>query len=250
MSPTTAPAWLVPAFSRAATGAGATASSSQIDAAAHRLIDRWSEPERRYHDVAHLVDLLQHVDELHQEAHNVHTVRLAAWYHGAIFDAGEATADAHRGGEDEAASAEVAREDLARLGVPEQVVDAVAAMVAGLARHAAPRDNVDAAVLSDADLAILASDPQRYRHYLERIREEYGHIPILKYLKARRAIVDKLLSRDRLYTSPMGAPWERQARENLAAERARLDREIAKATADDEAAAPASPAEPLSTEAP
>ncbi|WP_200807372.1 hypothetical protein [Demequina sp. NBRC 110053] len=229
MPPSTAPAWLIPAFARAAAGAGATAPAATIDAAARRLLDRWSEPERRYHDVSHLVDLLQHVDELHQEAHDVHAVRLAAWYHGAIFDADESAAYAHRGGEDETASAEVAREDLAALGLPEEAVDRVAAMVAGLARHAAPTESVDAAVLSDADLAILASDPQRYRLYLERVREEYAHIPTTAYLEARRSIVEKLLSRDRLYTSPLGAPWERQARENLTAERARLTRDIARA---------------------
>lgn len=228
MSPTTVPAWLVPAFTRAATAAGATASTSQIDAAAHRLIDRWTEPERRYHDVSHLVDLLQHVDELNQECHDLHAVRLAAWYHGAVFDAAESAAYAQRGGEDEAASAEVAREDLLALGLPEKSVDRVAAMVAGLARHAAPRESVDAAVLSDADLAILASDPQRYRSYLSRVREEYSHIPTRDYLEARRAIVEKLLARERLYTSPLGTSWERQARENLTAERARIDRELSR----------------------
>lgn len=226
MPTTTVPAWLVPAFARAATGLGATAPSSKIDAAAFRLIDRWTEPERRYHDVSHLVDLLQHVDELNQECHNLHAVQLAAWYHGAIFDAAERATYAHRGGEDETASAEIARRDLTELGVPADAVETVAQMVEGLARHSAPSESVDAAVLSDADLAILASDPQRYRQYRERVREEYAHIPLLDYLKARREIVDKLLSRERLYTSPMGGGWERQARENLAAERARLDREI------------------------
>ncbi|WP_297082290.1 hypothetical protein, partial [uncultured Demequina sp.] len=205
------------------------APASQIDAAAHRLIERWTEPERRYHDVAHLVDLLQRVDELNQECHNLHAVRLAAWYHGAVFDAAESAAYARRGGEDEVASAEVAREDLAQLGVPADAVEAVADMVVGLARHSGEAGGVDAAVLSDADLAVLASDPQRYRSYLERVRDEYRHIPMADYVQARREIVDRLLSRDRLYTSPLGAGWERQARENLTAERARLDRELERA---------------------
>ncbi|GIG53706.1 HD domain-containing protein [Demequina activiva] len=228
MSTTTVPAWLAPAYARAAVGAGATASATQLDAAADRLIDRWTEPVRRYHDLGHLVDLLQHVDELQQEAHNLHLVKLAAWYHGAVFDAAEGAAYAHRGGEDETASAEVARTDLRALGVPDAAVDTVASMVEGLARHSAPSDSVDAAVLSDADLAILASDPQRYRSYLERVREEYAHIPTRDYLEARRSIVERLLARERLYTSPLGATWERQARENLTAERARLTRELSR----------------------
>ncbi|MFN3867073.1 MAG: hypothetical protein ACK4MD_10235 [Demequina sp.] len=169
------------------------------------------------------------MDELQQETHSPHAVRLAAWYHGAVFDAAEAAAYAHRGGEDEAASAEVARTELTALGVPEPAIDAVTTMVVGLARHSAPADGGDAAVLSDADLAILASDPQRYRQYLTKVREEYAHIPMRDYLEARRAIVSRLLARTPLYTSPLGRGWERQARENLTAELARIDREMATA---------------------
>lgn len=227
MSPSEVSSWLVPSFARSVTGAGGTAPLHEVEAAARRLLERWSEPERSYHGVAHLVDLLQHVDELKQETHNLDAVRLAAWYHGAIFDAAESAAYAHRGGEDEAASAELARTELAGLGVPAAAVEAVATIVEGLARHSAPGDGSDSAVLSDADLAILASDPQRYRQYLNKVREEYAHIPAHDYLEARRAIVGRLLSRSPLYTSPLGRGWERQARENLTAELTRIDREMA-----------------------
>ncbi len=227
MSPSEVSSWLVPSFARSVTSAGGTAPQQDIEAAALRLLARWNEPERSYHGVAHLVDLLQHVDELKQETHNLDAVRLAAWYHGAVFDAAESAAYARRGGEDEAASAELARAELSALGVPEPAVSAVATMVAGLARHSAPGDGGDSAVLSDADLAILASDPQRYRQYLTKVREEYAHIPAHDYLAARKAIVGRLLSRSPLYTSPLGRGWERQARENLTAELARIDREMA-----------------------
>lgn len=226
MSLSTIPPWLVPSFARAVAGVGGTASSQEVEATARRLLERWNEPERSYHGVSHLVDLLQHVDELQQETHSPHAVRLAAWYHGAVFDAAESAAYAHRGGEDEAASAELAREELTQLGVAQKCVDAVVAMVAGLARHSTPADGGDSAVLSDADLAILASDPQRYRQYLHKVREEYSHIPAHDYLQARKAIVGKLLSRSPLYTSPLGSGWERQARENLTAELTRIDREL------------------------
>ncbi|MFW2512258.1 hypothetical protein ACNI3K_00590 [Demequina sp. SO4-13] len=226
MSTSDFPSWLVSSFARAAEAVGATAAPEEIKEAARRLLARWSEPERSYHGVAHLVDLLQHVDELQQETHNANAVRLAAWYHGAVFNAAETAAYAKRGGEDEAASAEVARDELTALGVPEPTVEAVAALVAGLARHTAPADGGDSAVLSDADLAILASDPQRYRTYLTKVREEYAHIPAHDYLEARRAIVGRLLARSPLYTSPLGRGWERQARENLNAELARIQREL------------------------
>jgi predicted metal-dependent HD superfamily phosphohydrolase len=220
------PGWLIPAFARAARGAGAQASAGAIDNAGARLLDRWSAPERKYHNVRHLVDLLQHVDELQQETHNPHSVRLAAWYHGAVFNANADASYARHGGEDEVASAEYAREELTALEVPETIIDDVFTMVESLARHASNPASIDCAVLLDADLAILAADPQRYRTYMDDVREEYAHIPEHDFLTNRRTILHKLLKRDRLYVSPLGSGWEAQARQNVAGEITRIDREL------------------------
>ena len=76
--------------------------------------------------------------------------------------------------------------------------------------------------LNDADLGTLAVEPQLYKKYRIAVREEYRHVPIQDYLEARLEIVSRLLSRDRLFSSPLGARWEEAARENLAGERRML----------------------------
>ncbi|WP_062077903.1 HD domain-containing protein [Demequina globuliformis] len=225
------PEWLVPAFHRSAVSAGASVEPVLIDRAADRLIERWTAPERRYHSIGHLIDLLQRVDELQQEAARPHLVRLAAWYHGAIFDAVDKAANLHHPGENEAASAEYAREQLTALGVNEDTVAIVVNLVHGLERHKPAGRDSDAGVLSDADLAVLATEPQRYRTYVAQVREEYAHVDPLEYLETRQRILQKLLSRDRIYISPLARDWERQARENVTAELSRLKRDIAAATA-------------------
>lgn len=225
--PATTPSWLLPAYVRAATGAGATASVSIIEAAGTRLLTHWEEPGRHFHNVRHLVDLLQYVNELQQETHNVHAVRLAAWYHGAVFASDAASAYAHKGGEDEDASAEYATTELTALGVPEAAVNDVATMVRALARHTRNAPSADCAALCDADLAVLASEPQRYRQYVRDVRAEYSHIPEQKFLEARKAIIEKLLARQQLYLSPLGSTWEPRARQNLAGEVSRINRELA-----------------------
>lgn len=225
------PTWLLPTYVRSVGSAGATASPAMAEAAGLRLLARWEEPRRHFHNVRHLVDLLQRVDELQQETHNAHTVRLAAWYHGAIFASDEESAYAHKGGEDEDASAEYARTELTALGVPAKAVDAVAAMVRGLARHTHDAASSDCAVLCDADLAVLASDPQRYKEYVRDVRAEYSFIPDDKFLVARKAIIAKLLSRQQLYRSPLGSTWEERARQNLAGEASRIDKELARLNA-------------------
>ena len=221
-----APQWLLSGWCRTCEGAGATASPEEIREVGVRLIDRWSEPDRHFHNLKHLVHVLSRVDELAEETHEPDLVRLAAWYHGAIFDAAEKAAYANRGGEDEVASAELARTELLALGVPEKSAQRVHDLVTALARHTASPGDFDCAVLCDADLAVLAAEPQRYKAYLKDVRAEYAHVPVEDYLRARSAILTKLVNRPTLFASPLGAAWEESARQNVAAELHRIRKEL------------------------
>ena len=60
------------------------------------------------------------------------------------------------------------------------------------------------------------------------MREEYAHIPDERYLRGRATIISKLLSRETLFSSPLGARWERPARQNLQAEQRRIADALAK----------------------
>lgn len=222
-----APQWLLPAWVRTCIGAGATASHDEIELTGANLLERWTRPERHFHNVRHLADVLAHVDELAEEAHEPELVRLAVWYHGAVFDAAERASYAHRGGEDERASAVLARLELGELGLPERSVDRVAELVTALERHTPAPGDSDCAVLCDADLAMLAGEPQRYKAYLADVRAEYAHIPVEEFVRARIAILQRLLGRPSLFGSPMGRGWEEPARQNVQAELQRLQRELA-----------------------
>ena len=236
------PAWLVPAFARNVTEAGGTASPEQVRRVAEDLLERWTRPDRHFHNLRHLVDVLARVDELDEEAHRPDLVRLAAWYHGAVFDSAERKAYANRGGEDEAASAVLAREQLTSLGVDEKTAQRVGELVSGLVRHSPDRSDMDSVVLSDADLAMLATEPQRYKAYLADVRAEYSHLPLEDYLQARLRILRKLLARPSLFVSPLAQPWEEPARQNLSAELQRVEKELARLEA--AAADPGPGAEP------
>lgn len=218
--------WLLPAWVRTCIGAGATAPVQEIERVGERLLGRWSEPGRHYHNTRHLADVLAHVDELAEEAHEPDLVRLAAWYHGAVFDAAERASFAHRGGEDERASAALARLELGELGLTQRAVDRVADLVTALARHTPMPGDDDCAVLCDADLAMLAAEPQRYKAYLVALRTEYAHIPVEDFVRARIAILRRLQERPRLFASPLGHGWEEPARQNVDAELQRLEKEL------------------------
>ena len=221
-----APQWLLSAYVRSAVGVGATAPTDQIRDAGQALVDRWGSPGRSFHNLKHLVDVLVRVDELVEETHEPDVVRLAAWYHGAIFDSADRKAYANRGGEDEIASAGLARVELLALGVPEVRAQRVHDLVVALVRHVPNPSDFDCAVLCDADLAMLAAEPQKYKAYLQDIRAEYAHLPLEDYLRARVRILHKLLARPSLFVSPLGSAWEEPARQNLSAELQRLEKEL------------------------
>lgn len=240
-----APQWLISTWTRSVQGAGATASREDIRAVGNALLSRWLDPARHFHNLRHLGDVLSRVDELSQETHDPDLVRLAAWYHGAVFDAAEKVAYAQKGGEDESASAAMAVEQLGALGIPEASTRRVAHLVNALVRHKPDVSDFDCAVLCDADLAVLASEPQRYKEYMQNVRDEYAHIPRCDYIRARIAILTKLLRRRTLFSSPLGSAWEEPARQNVAAELQRLEKEERKIreAEDDECTAPADSSE-------
>lgn len=220
-----APQWLLSSWSRACAEAGTTASPERVRHVGEALLARWCDPARRFHDVRHLADVLNRVDELAEETHEPALVRLAAWYHGAIFDAETKATYEARGGENETASAVLAHTQLMELGIPERAAHRVAQLVTALLRHAPDPTDFDCSVLCDADLGMLAAEPQRYKAYLADVREEYRHIPARDFVRARVAILSRLLKRRALFSSPLGAAWEDAARQNVQAELVRLRKE-------------------------
>lgn len=226
-----APQWLLPAYVRSVKAVGATAGAEQIQEAGERLVSMWLSPDRRFHNLKHAIDMLARVDELADESHNPDVMRLAVWYHGCVFSSATEETYKRNGGEDEVASAAYAAEDLHALGVPDKVTDRICALILNLKRHNLTHEDIDALALNDADLGALAVGPQQYKRYRELVREEYAHIPAEHYLQARLTIVSKLLARETLFSSPLGARWELAARQNLEAEKRLLEDGLAKLAA-------------------
>ncbi|MBB2945793.1 putative metal-dependent HD superfamily phosphohydrolase [Actinoplanes lutulentus] len=200
-------------FRAAARGAGATAPDADLDAAANYLLGRWSEPQRHYHDVTHLASVLDVVDRFAGLAPDPDRVRLAAWLHDAVYDP-RALGDAN-----ERDSAEFAEGLLLSLGVPEEVSTDVARLVGLTAGHATEESDPDGELLCDADLAILASDDERYVAYTSAIRREYAHVPDDAFRAGRTQVLTALLELPSIYRhAEIRAEWEDRAQANLKAE--------------------------------
>ncbi len=201
--------------SEAAVPGEAASAVHAVEAAGLDLLARWSQPHRHYHDLRHLCEVLDHVDALADLAEDAVAVRLAAWFHDAVYDG--------RPGDDERESAGLAADVLSRLlAAPGQVAE-VRRLVELTATHHAEPGDVDGAVLCDADLAILAAEPFRYAEYVAGVRAEYAHVSDEGFRSGRTRVLQGLLDAPALFvTSRAHDWWEERARQNVAAELERL----------------------------
>lgn len=209
------------------------------------LLDRHREPHRRYHGVRHVAWVLHHVNALaeHEEVHDLRAVVTAAFFHDAVYQPTAA--------DNEAASARLATRELTALADPAwpaSRVRRVAALVLATAHVDGGIDDididdidgedlgvddidgidgedlgVDAAVLLDADLAILGAEPAGYQAYVRGVRAEYAHVDAAGWHRGRGEVLRGFLARPALYrTATARAWWDARARANLTAELASL----------------------------
>ena len=166
-------------------------------------------PGRFYHTLDHVLAVLDTVESLASYAKNPNAVKLAAWLHDVIYDS--------KASDNEERSAEFAERLCQELAIPED--HRVAALIWMTKTHDAG-DDVDAQVLLDADLAILGASESDYQAYAEKIRREYAWVPEPEYRKGRRQVLERLLTRPKIFH--FLGHLEEPARRNLAAEIARL----------------------------
>jgi predicted metal-dependent HD superfamily phosphohydrolase len=171
------------------------------------LLDSWGHPGRRYHDITHLRDVLDHIDELADYAEDSAAVRLAAWYHDAVY-LGQP--------DDEENSARRAEAELADLGLAPSLIAEVVRLVRLTSTHDPLTGDRNGETLCDADLAILATPPDRYATYVAAIRDEYTHVPDDMFRAGRANVLQALLDNPTVFRTPRAhQQWEASARLNL-----------------------------------
>lgn len=172
-----------------------------------RLMQAYDAGDRGYHNGRHLAEVLEHADRLAAEEHaDRDAVLIAAWFHDAVYD---------EHGDNEERSAELARAELEG-HVPRDLVDEVVRLVRLTQNHRPAEDDVNGRVLCDADLAILASDEQRYAEYVDGVRREYGYVDDKVFTAGRVAVLVDLLERPTLFHTTYGRQhWEARARANV-----------------------------------
>ena len=177
-----------------------------------QLLQAYGEPQRAYHDVSHLADVLARFAEVAREGlwRAPREVYLALLFHDAVYVPG-----AH---DNEEASAQLALQAIARW-MPGVDGERVAHLVRLTARHGklgVEDVSAEEALFLDCDMAVLGGTPEAYAAYEAGVAQEYAALPPELFAAGRRRFLEGLLEREHLFLSErFREQLEARARDNI-----------------------------------
>ena len=120
-----------------------------------------------------------------------------------------------RAKDNEARSAEVARQGAAVLGLPVKLAQRAGELILATTHERVP-DDPDARLVCDCDLAILGRPEAEFAIYEKAIRREYRWVPFPLYRRGRAAVLREFLDRPTIYgTARFREKYEAAARGSL-----------------------------------
>jgi predicted metal-dependent HD superfamily phosphohydrolase len=163
----------------------------EIDRVFQLLIIAYTQPDRYYHNLKHIYDVLTTIERFADRLQNPISVMLAAWFHDFVYDS--------RSANNEIESAKLAGELLQDIVVSKGSIDRVQQLILATQGHQTDLRDNDLCIFLDADLAILGTNPEQYQIYARSIRHEYSWVTDELYREGRVRVLEKFLQRDRLY---------------------------------------------------
>lgn len=174
------------------------------------ITQRYAEPHRHYHTLEHVADCLMTYQEVSYLLDDPEAVECAIWYHDIIYDVTR--------GDNEEQSAILAGERLRDAGAATVFRRSVESLIRDTTHIDIPHAN-DGRYMVDIDMAILGSEPERFREYERCLKEEYvphANIPEEKLIGMRKGFLNSLLKKGHIYhTHHFRESYENQARENI-----------------------------------
>lgn len=188
---------------------GAPAPAGSFEA----LTAHYNEPQRHYHNGAHIAACLRHLDSLQHLANDLPAVEFALWTHDAIYNTQRQ--------DNEALSADLAEQLLIDAGIANRAAEVRRHILA--TAHNEPAGADDAGLVVDIDLSVLALTDDAYLAYTHAIRAEFAWVPAPLFRAGRAKVLNTLLQMPHLYShDETRRLWEVRARANLGRELAGL----------------------------
>ena len=176
----------------------------------------YGQSHRRYPTRAHIDDCLTKLAAIPVMSDpDRRLLTWAIWWHDAIYDPTR--------GDNEDASAVLARRDLPALGATAAEIDEVCRLILLTKGHTVAAGDRLGALMVSIDLSILGAAPADYDAYAVAIREEYGHVADAAFRAGRLGVLLGFVEAPEIFPDPdFHARCEAAARANLAREIAAL----------------------------
>jgi len=167
----------------------------------------YSKPNRYYHTLEHLSNLLAQLIEVQEGLKNWDTILFTLFYHDAIYNSSQS--------DNEEKSASLAEKRMLELSVPLNIIEKCKAQILATKSHTKSLDS-DTNYFTDVDLSVLGLEWEIYYQYYNNIRKEYSIFPDSIYNSGRQKVLTHFLEMDRIYkTDFFHSKFEKQARQNL-----------------------------------
>lgn len=174
-----------------------------------QLVSRYSSFRRKYHNLNHIAALLNYVEQYESELSNPNEIRLAIWYHDAVYRPLKK--------DNEVKSAVLAKNHLSQLQLNPDSITRIEKLIEATADHYLPEhlNDFDSQFFMDIDLSILGAPREKYVAYMWQVRKELVLVPRFMYKKGRVKALEQLLGLRYIYKTELFQPLEKQARENM-----------------------------------
>ncbi|MFA8301349.1 MAG: hypothetical protein ACEPOV_14370 [Hyphomicrobiales bacterium] len=187
----------------------------------------WEEIEQLYSSLSRFYHTLEHIEYMAEMAlenkeliSNMDAFLFSIFYHDIIYNAKRT--------DNEDKSAILASKHLSKLNVPEEIISKCQEYIIATKRHKACSCS-DTNMFLDMDLAILGESQLVYNRYSLFIRQEYSCYSDIQYNCRRIILLQRLLSRKRIFKTDLFFNlYEQQARNNINKEITFLENSIKK----------------------
>lgn len=183
---------------------------TEMDRVSKDLMRRYTEPNRHYHDMHHIMHCLNELDSaaeylpLDQVSRDL--TEIALWFHDSIY--------LPKSKYSEEWSARYAAVSMVRMGIPDEYVRAVDGLIRATKTHEST--HLFSHPLLDIDLSIFGRPKDEFDEYERGIRREYAFVPKREFRMGRVAVLTRYLNRPTIYrTEYFLKKYERSARANL-----------------------------------
>jgi len=172
------------------------------------LAERYGEEHRAYHNLAHVGNMLDHLDSC-PSVDSREALAWAIWFHDVVYDPQSSS--------NEADSAALFRERLGSSLDSTFVEEVERLIMVTDPRGNRPSDHAGQ-LMADLDLLTLGGAREDYEVYAKAIRREYAFVPPEAYSKGRIEVMTGFLEQDQIYQTLRFAHLEKPARANIEAE--------------------------------